>query len=119
MLSLHTALERIADSWVLVSVNRKMLKDYTLSTGDVLPKDAHISFAGVPMSLAEPTFDSPEEFDGFRFERLRRNKETDHNGLQFTSSYSGSLHFGHGRYMCPGHGQLDQQAPHHRIPATL
>ncbi|KAI8630064.1 putative cytochrome P450 [Xylariaceae sp. FL1651] len=85
-----------------LSVNRKMMKDHTLSSGDVLPKNAHISFAGVPMSLAEPTFEKPEEFDGFRFERLRRNKETDHNGLQFTSSYSGSLHFGHGRYMCPG-----------------
>ncbi len=86
----------------LVSVNRKMMKDHTLSSGDVLPKNAHISFAGVPMSLAEPTFDSPEDFDGFRFEKLRRNEETNHNGLQFTSSYSGSLHFGHGRYMCPG-----------------
>ncbi|KAI1312684.1 putative cytochrome P450 [Xylaria venustula] len=85
-----------------LSVNRKMMKDHTLSSGDVLPKDAHIAFAGVPMSLAEPTFDNPEDFDGFRFEQLRRNKETDHNGLQFTSSYSGSLHFGHGRYMCPG-----------------
>ncbi|KAI0508447.1 putative cytochrome P450 [Xylaria bambusicola] len=85
-----------------LSVNRKMMKDHTLSSGEVLPKDAHISFAGVPMSLSEPTFENPEAFDGFRFERLRRNKETDHNGLQFTSSYSGSLHFGHGRYMCPG-----------------
>ncbi|KAI1191565.1 putative cytochrome P450 [Nemania serpens] len=85
-----------------LSVNRKMMQDHTLSTGEVLPKDAHISFAGVPMSLAEPTFENPEEFDGFRFERLRRDKQTDHNGLQFTSSYSGSLHFGHGRYMCPG-----------------
>ncbi|KAI0905326.1 putative cytochrome P450 [Ustulina deusta] len=85
-----------------LSVNRKMMKDHTLSSGDVLPKNAHISFAGVPMSLAEPTFDSPEDFDGFRFEKLRRNEETNHNGLQFTSSYSGSLHFGHGRYMCPG-----------------
>lgn len=85
-----------------LSVNRKMMKDHRLSSGDVLPKDAHISFAGVPMSMTEPEFDKPEEFNGFRFEELRKNKETNHNGLQFTSSYSGSLHFGHGRYMCPG-----------------
>ncbi|KAI1176169.1 putative cytochrome P450 [Nemania sp. FL0916] len=86
-----------------LSVNRKMMKNHTLSSGDVLPKNAHISFPGVPMSMTEPYISGqPEEFDGFRFERLRRNPETDHNGLQFTSSYAGSLHFGHGRYMCPG-----------------
>ncbi|EED13645.1 cytochrome P450, putative [Talaromyces stipitatus ATCC 10500] len=85
-----------------LSVNRKMMKDHTLFSGDVLPKDAHVSFAGVPMSMSEEFLKNAEEFDGFRFERLRRNPETDHNGLQFTSSYAGSLHFGHGRYMCPG-----------------
>ncbi|KAI8952986.1 putative cytochrome P450 [Xylaria longipes] len=86
-----------------LSVNRKMMKDHTLSSGDVLPKNAHISFAGVPMSMTEEFVGAqPEEFDGFRFERLRLNPQTDHNGLQFTSSYAGSLHFGHGRYMCPG-----------------
>ncbi|KAI3331469.1 putative cytochrome P450 [Xylariaceae sp. AK1471] len=85
-----------------LSVNRKMMKPHTLSSGDVLPKDAHVSFAGVPMSMSDTFIEKAEEFDGFRFERLRRNPETDHNGLQFTSSYAGSLHFGHGRYMCPG-----------------
>ncbi|KAK8141417.1 hypothetical protein G3M48_010568 [Beauveria asiatica] len=85
-----------------LSVNRKMMKDHTLSTGDVLPKDAHVCFAGVPMSMSEAYFDKGDEFDGFRFERLRRQGEKEQNGLQFTSSYGGSLHFGHGRYMCPG-----------------
>ena len=64
-----------------VSVNRKMMKSYTLSSGDVLPKNAHISFAGVPMSMSDDYFDKAEEFDGFRFERLRRNPEADHNGF--------------------------------------
>ena len=52
--------------------------------------------------MSDDYFDKAKIFDGFRFERLRRNPETNHNGLQFTSSYAGSLHFGHGRYMCPG-----------------
>lgn len=43
-----------------------------------------------------------ECFDGFHFERMRRDPRQEHNGLQFTSSYAGSLHFGHGRQMCPG-----------------
>lgn len=85
-----------------LSVNRKMMKDHTLSSGEVLPKDAHISFAGVPMSMSEEYFENAEQFDGFRFERLRRESEKEQSGLQFTSSYGGSLHFGHGRYMCPG-----------------
>lgn len=79
-----------------------MMESHALSSGDVLPKNAHVSFAGVPMSMSDEYISGAEEFDGLRFERLRRNHETDHNGLQFTSSYAGSLHFGHGKYMCPG-----------------
>ena len=52
--------------------------------------------------MSDDYFEKAEEFDGFRFERLRRDPKEDHNGLQFTSSYAGSLHFGHGRHMCPG-----------------
>ncbi|KAJ9487608.1 hypothetical protein VN97_g5724 [Penicillium thymicola] len=85
-----------------LSVNRKMMQSHELSSGDVLPKNAHVSFAGVPMSMSDEYISGPDDFDGFRFERLRRNAETDHNGLQFTSSYAGSLHFGHGKHMCPG-----------------
>ncbi|KAI6777653.1 cytochrome P450 [Emericellopsis cladophorae] len=85
-----------------LSVNRKMMKDHTLSDGQVLPKGAHVSFAGVPMSMSGYYYDNAEEFDGFRFERLRRQGKNEQAGLQFTSSYGGSLHFGHGRYMCPG-----------------
>lgn len=54
------------------------------------------------MSMSDEYFEDAATFDGFRFERMRRDPETDHNGLQFTSSYGGSLHFGHGRHMCPG-----------------
>ncbi|RYP61605.1 hypothetical protein DL769_007638 [Monosporascus sp. CRB-8-3] len=85
-----------------LSVNRKMMRPFRLSSGDYLPKDAHISFPGVPMSLSEKYFTDAQTFDGFRFERMRRDPQLEHNGLQFTSSYAGSLHFGHGRQMCPG-----------------
>ncbi|KAI1402429.1 putative cytochrome P450 [Hypoxylon fuscum] len=86
-----------------LSVNRTLLRPYTLSSGQVLPKDAHICFAGVPMSLSEEYFENAETFDGFRFERMRRDPKMEHfSGLQFTSSYAGSLHFGHGKQMCPG-----------------
>ncbi|XXH01729.1 hypothetical protein Hte_008090 [Hypoxylon texense] len=86
-----------------LSVNRTLLKPYTLSSGETLPKGAHICFAGVPMSQSEEYFKDAQQFDAFRFERMRRNTEMEHfSGLQFTSSYAGSLHFGHGKQMCPG-----------------
>ncbi|KAI0003424.1 putative cytochrome P450 [Xylariaceae sp. FL0662B] len=85
-----------------LSVNRTLLEPYELSSGDRIPKGSHISLAGVPMSMSEKYISDATTFDGFRFERLRRDPKTEHNGLQFTSSYAGSLHFGHGRQMCPG-----------------
>ena len=55
------------------------------------------------MSMSEEYFEDATAFDGFRFERMRRDPSMEHfSGLQFTSSYAGSLHFGHGKQMCPG-----------------
>jgi len=85
-----------------LSVNRKLMESYTLSSGETLPKGSHISFSGIPMSQSEEYFSDAQTFDGFRFERMRNDPTKEHNGLQFTSSYAGSLHFGHGRQMCPG-----------------
>ncbi|KAI0853706.1 putative cytochrome P450 [Daldinia vernicosa] len=85
-----------------LSVNRTLLEPYELSSGDHIPKGSHISLAGVPMSMSEQYFADATTFDGFRFERLRRDHGKKYSGLQFTSSYAGSLHFGHGRQMCPG-----------------
>ncbi|KAL9118325.1 MAG: hypothetical protein Q9187_005132 [Circinaria calcarea] len=92
----------LSKMWKLDSFLKESQRFHPLSKRDVLPKNAHILFAGVPISMSDDYFDKAEEFDGFRFERLRRNSEGDHNGLQFTSSYAGSLYFGHGHYMCPG-----------------
>ncbi|KAI0898727.1 putative cytochrome P450 [Annulohypoxylon nitens] len=85
-----------------LSVNRTFLEPYELSSGERIPKGVHTSLAGVPMSMSEEYFPDATTFDGFRFERLRRDNSEKYSGLQFTSSYAGSLHFGHGRQMCPG-----------------
>ncbi|KAI0154908.1 putative cytochrome P450 [Xylariaceae sp. FL1272] len=85
-----------------LSVNRKIMRPVTLSTGESLPVGAHISFAGVPASMDDDQFENASQFDPFRFERLRKDPETRHHGLQFTSAYEGTLHFGHGHQMCPG-----------------
>ncbi|KAI1827429.1 cytochrome P450 [Xylaria intraflava] len=85
-----------------LSVNRTILKSFHLSTGEFIPKGTHICFAGVPISMDDQFFSNAKDFDGFRFERLRKDTDTRHSGLQFTSSFAGSLHFGHGRHICPG-----------------
>lgn len=85
-----------------MSVNRTVLTPFHLSSGEVIEPGTHVSFAGAPMSVSEEYLEQAMEFDGFRFERMRRDPNANHNGLQFTSSYEPSLHFGYGRYMCPG-----------------
>ncbi|KAI0394648.1 putative cytochrome P450 [Xylariaceae sp. FL0594] len=96
-----------------LSVNRKLMKPFTLSTGETLPEGTHISFPGVPISMNERHFEDATTFDPFRFERLRRSRSksgsfsgTDHDqgGFEytFTTTYPGTLHFGHGGQTCPG-----------------
>ena len=64
--------------------------------------ETYISFAGGDMSRSEAYYPHANDFDGFRYYRMRVDPKENHNGLQLTSSYEGSLHFGHGRFMCPG-----------------
>jgi len=54
------------------------------------------------MSLSDKYLEDAKTFDGFRFERMRRDPEKNHSGLQLNSTYEASLHFGHGRQACPG-----------------
>jgi ent-kaurene oxidase len=46
----------------------------------------------------------PEVFDPFRWERLRldASKPENINKFQFATTDSATLHFGHGKYACPG-----------------
>ena len=46
----------------------------------------------------------PSTFDPFRYSRLREDKSTPENAnkFQFAMTDRNSLHFGHGKYACPG-----------------
>lgn len=46
----------------------------------------------------------PEVFDGFRYERLRSDPAHPENAnrFQLAMTDSNNLHFGHGKYACPG-----------------
>lgn len=54
--------------------------------------------------LADGDDVAPEVFDPFRHERLRvdPSKPDNLNRFQFATTDSNTLHFGHGKYACPG-----------------
>ncbi|KAI0396351.1 cytochrome p450 monooxygenase [Xylariaceae sp. FL0594] len=86
----------------LVSVNRKVLSPVTLSDGTALPKDISLAVAADAVARDSRIWgNNASEFDGFRFERLRKTPADD-NRYQFTSINEESLSFGHGRSACPG-----------------
>lgn len=49
------------------------------------------------------TWGDPNEFDGFRFARIREENAADVSKLQFVTTTLDSMQFGHGKYACPGH----------------
>lgn len=52
-------------------MTRKCRVDIKLSNGIILPKGTHIGVAAGANALDSQYFDKPDEFDGFRFEKLR------------------------------------------------
>lgn len=84
-----------------VNLERKVVHDVKLPNGQVLPRGTSIS---VPTShLLDPDiYTSPEQFDGYRYAKLRQK------GAKWTSSSSAvsisidHFVFGMGRFICPG-----------------
>jgi cytochrome P450 len=54
----------------------------------------------VPISLESVTPD-PDKFDGFRYYH-KREEPGQRNLHQFATTDKNNLHFGHGKYSCPG-----------------
>ena len=98
----------------LVSMTRKVLKDFTFSNGTVIPAGCILNIASFPMHhdgvCVEPLamilliphilqgyFSTPDQFDGFRFARMPANESVATAKNQLTSLQSTFLLFGHGR----------------------
>ena len=62
---------------------------------------AQLCAASYPISQDTNNIASPQDFDGFRYERLRR-KPDEENKHQFATTDMNHLHFGRGKYACPG-----------------
>lgn len=72
-----------------------------LSDGVQIPKGTHLAVASAPILMDDRNIAHPEEFDPFRSFRRRQDPgETAHH--QFATTDANHLHFGHGKFACPG-----------------
>ncbi|KAJ6092289.1 hypothetical protein N7467_004258 [Penicillium canescens] len=84
----------------MVSTNRKVLKSMKLSNGVELPVGTSLAASAGCVSRDAEIWEKPNEFDGFRFHKLRQQEGEEK--YQFTSVNQDALSFGYGRHACPG-----------------
>jgi cytochrome P450 len=80
-----------------VSFKRVALERMVLSDGLVLPKGAYV--CGINAGTVGAVSD---DFDGFRYCKLRDESKTNPRQHMFTSTDPNHMTFGHGRLACPG-----------------
>ncbi|GLB33473.1 putative cytochrome p450 [Lyophyllum shimeji] len=85
-----------------LSMERRMLQDFTFSDGTVVPKGHTVAVANLPMHLDEENYSDPDKFDGFRFAHLRDSEVEGFSKHQMVSLGLDYIVFGNGRHACPG-----------------
>ncbi|KAA8647693.1 hypothetical protein EYZ11_010144 [Aspergillus tanneri] len=56
----------------IMTFNRRMTSDMTLSNGTYLPRGTYLAAASSQIAMDGEFWDNPERFDGFRFDRMRQ-----------------------------------------------
>lgn len=82
-----------------VSMNRRVLVDTKLPTGEVIPKGARIGTA-TSLSVDPDHYEDPLTYNGHRFMDWRGTDRDSASNL--VSTGPASMGFGHGRHSCPG-----------------
>lgn len=85
-----------------VSMSRKVLQDFTLSDGTVLPAGCVVNVAARGVHHDSNNYVDPLAFDGYRFLNLRDTQEGGDLKYQMVSLDHNYLLFGLGRSACPG-----------------
>ncbi|KAF8736329.1 hypothetical protein AX14_000503 [Amanita brunnescens Koide BX004] len=81
------------------SLTRQVMKDFTFSDGTTVPAGNLVSVPMLQIHLDPEIYSDPKTFDGFRFEKMRR--EGGENARhKFASLNLDYLVFGHGRQSC-------------------
>ncbi|KAJ3720528.1 cytochrome P450 [Lentinula raphanica] len=83
------------------SMPRKVLKDFTFSNGTTILAGSTIIAPGYAIHHDARHYPNPNEFDGFRFSRLREEQD-DPVRHQMVSVGPTFIMFGNGRHACPG-----------------
>ncbi|EAS32065.3 cytochrome P450 monooxygenase [Coccidioides immitis RS] len=84
-----------------LSFNRVVRKPLTLSDGTRFPKGTHFGMPAYSILQDPSIVENPTEFDGFRYKKIRQQPK-EANKHQYASTDSNNIHFGHGKYACPG-----------------
>ncbi|KAI9847160.1 MAG: hypothetical protein M1837_003022 [Sclerophora amabilis] len=84
-----------------VAFNRIVQTPITLKDGTELPKGTHFSVPAAAVQQDDDILDDASTYDGFRYYKKRQAPE-EANRHQFAMTDANNLHFGHGKYSCPG-----------------
>ncbi|PAV15394.1 cytochrome P450 [Pyrrhoderma noxium] len=85
-----------------LAMGRKVLKDYKLSDGTVLPKGTSVAVNSYAVHHNNEIFERPEEFQPFRFSNIRDQSLEESTRNQMVATASDYIAFGHGKHACPG-----------------
>lgn len=86
----------------LVTFERIIHENLTLSNGFTIPKNTTIGVPTHAITMDPKIYPNPDEFDGFRFAKLRQEDPSMEGKGQYVASNPSSMAFGYGRHACPG-----------------
>lgn len=88
----------------VVAPMRLTIEPLTLSTGQIIPAGTPIGFFNMSINQSNSLYKYPpvEVFDGYRFARMREEKEHENKHQFGCTGPAESFNFGHGIHACPG-----------------
>jgi cytochrome P450 len=89
------------DGLTTLIMGRVVLRPLKLSNGMTIPAGTLVAIPSSATHRDEVTYPNPDEFDGFRFAKLRKD-EGDTGRYQTASTSTENVAFGLGRHTCPG-----------------
>ncbi|THU79798.1 cytochrome P450 [Dendrothele bispora CBS 962.96] len=85
----------------VISAERKVMKEFVLSDGTVLPVGTYLSVPAFALHHDERNYEDPNVFKPFRFSEMRLN-EGESIKHQMVAPNTDYLFFGTGKHACPG-----------------
>ncbi|KAB8252835.1 cytochrome P450, partial [Aspergillus flavus] len=91
---------------LLLTFERIIKRDFTLSDGVVIPANTWIGCAAQAIGMDRKLYPDPDTFDAFRFvakeEATATSTSVPATKAHYTSANPGSMAFGYGQHACPG-----------------